>query len=214
MAFRLAQPSFSKGEISPKLRARFDVQSYQSALALAYNIVLLKEGGADKRVGTQLVAKAYSQDPAKPVRLAPFVYSIEQAYVLEFGQAYMRPLALGGVVLNAALTITGITQAANAKVSAAYHGYSVGDQVYFAGVAGMVEINGRIGTVVTVPDDGSFTVDIDTRGFSAFTGDSGGVTNTAPPDPDPPAPVVPPVVPPSKPPSIGGGGGGPRGVIP
>lgn len=218
MAFRVGQPNFSKGEIGPKLRARFDTQAYQSAAAKLLNVVILKEGGLTKRVGTRLVAKAYNQDPTEPVRLVPFVYSIEQAYVLEVGQGYMRPAALGGMVLNDALTITGITQAANAVVSCAYHGYSVGDQVFFSGVEGMVEINGRIATIVAVPSDSSYSIDLDTSSFSAFTGDTGGTTNTAPPDPDPPAVVVPPVVEPVSPPVVGGGGGGgrsnPREVLP
>jgi hypothetical protein len=123
------------------------------------------------------------------------------------GQGYMRPAALGGLVLEQPLTITAITKAANAQISAAFHGFLVGDQLYFNNVLGMVEINGLTGIVQTVPDGNNFTVNIDSRGFSTFTGDSGGVTNSGPPPAPPSPPPVPPPPPPPSPPDVGGGGG-------
>jgi len=72
-------------------------------------------------------------------------------------------------------TITGITQAANAKVSVANHPFSVDDEVDFEDVEGMTEINGQTGTVVDADPDAdgnAFTVDINTTGYSAYT--SGG----------------------------------------
>jgi hypothetical protein len=172
MAFRVGQPNFSRGEIGPKLRARFDTQAYQSACATLRNMVILKEGGVTKRVGMQIVARAYSQDPTKPVRLIPFTYSIVQAYVLEMGQNYMRPLAEGGAVLYSAKAISGISQSSHALVNAIGHGLSVGDQLYFSDIGGMTRLNKRIATVLTVPNANSVTIDIDTTLFSAFT--SGG----------------------------------------
>lgn len=200
---RLGQLNFSKGEIAEELIGRIDVPSYTAALKRARNVVILKYGGVTKRPGTRLVAVAYGQ--ADPVRLLPFQFSLTQAYVLEMGQGYMRPAANGGVVLEQQLKVTAITQAANAQVTSAYHGYSVGDQVYFFGIAGMSEINGLTGVVQSVIDDSNFTIDIDTTGFSAFI-DSDGDVRVGPPTPPPaPPPVVTPAPPPTPPRTTGSG---------
>jgi hypothetical protein len=196
--------NFSKGEIAEELLSRIDVPSYNAAAKQARNVIILKYGGLQKRPGTQLVAPAY--DSAEPVRLLPFQFSITQAYALEFGQAYMRAAANGGLVLETPLTISAITRAFRAQVTIAFHGYSVGDQIYFNDVAGMKEINGQVGTVLTVPDANNVTTNIDTTRYSAFTGDSGGIVNTAPPPPPPTPPVVPAPAPAPTPPPVSGGG--------
>jgi hypothetical protein len=208
MAFRVNVPSFSKGEIGPELVARTDVAAYGTGVRRARNVFIRKYGGLSKRMGTRFVAEVF--DSSQPVRLLPFQFSIEQAYALEMGQGYMRASALGGMVLNEELAIVGITKALQAQVTAALHAYSVGDQVYFKGVVGMDEINGRTGRVVAVTGADTFTVDIDTRAFGTFVSATGGITRVAPPPAPPEPPVVPPVVDPPEPPETGGGGGGPR----
>ena len=202
---RTGQPNFSKGVIAEELVARIDVASYASGLRRADNVIILKYGGVTKRPGTRLVAEVYADTG---VRLMPFQFSLEQTYALEMGQGYMRPAANGGLVIEDRLTITAITPGATTTIAAAYHGYAVGDQIFLDGVLGMTELNGRIVRVIGVADAGHFTVDIDSTGFAAFTGDSGGTTRSAPPPAPPPAPPVPPPAPPPDPPEIGGGGGG------
>lgn len=159
-------------------------------------------------VGAPVAATAITATMNSPVRLMPFQFSLEQTYALEMGHGYMRPAALGGLVIEEKLAIESITRGATTTVKAAYHAYSVGDQVYFNGVEGMIELNGRIGRVVSVGDSAHFTVDIDSTGFTAFTGDTGGVTRADAPVPPPPPPPVPPPPPPPPPPNTGGGGGG------
>jgi hypothetical protein len=69
----------------------------------------------------------------------------------------------------AGTTITAITQAIQAVVTAAGHGLAVDDLVYFTGITGgMVQLNTMVATVVAVSGT-SFTVDIDTRDFPAWT---------------------------------------------
>lgn len=183
MGVRVATANFSKGQISPELESRFDLDVYRAALRTANNVVIRRTGGVAKRPGTRMVAEALSAT----AKLIPFQFSDDQAYALEFGQAYMRPLALGGAVLETGLKVTAITKAANAKIAATKHGYKVGDQVYFKDIEGMVEINDRFLTVVSVVDANNFTIDIDSTGFSTFTGDTGQVnTETPPPEADPP----------------------------
>lgn len=70
-------------------------------------------------------------------------------------------------------TITAITQAATAQVTtSAAHGFTVGQTIYFSGVLGMTQINGLTGVVQTVPTGTTFTVNINSTTFSAYT--SGG----------------------------------------
>ncbi len=206
MAYRHAQPNMSKGILSDELLGRFDVAAYNAGLKRALNVIILKYGGITKRPGTRLVAEVY--DSSEPVRLIPFQFSLDQAYALEMGQGYMRPAALGGIVLHEELAVTGITKANPAQITAAFHGYSAGDQVILYGQAGMTEINGRILTVVASTGTNTFTVDLDTSGFGTWTANTGGITRGAPPDPDPTPPPVPAPTPSPTPPPVGGGGGG------
>lgn len=187
---RWGQFNFSKGELAPELLSRVDVPTYSTALKRARNVVALKYGGVTKRPGTRLVASVY--DATHQVRLIPFQFSLASSYMLEMGHGYMRIASNGGLVIETALTIHNITLGQTTVISANYHGYSVGDQVSFQGIAGCTQINGRIATVLAVPDVNSFVCDVDSRGFSAFVSDSGGIDNTAPPPPPPPPPTVPP----------------------
>lgn len=68
-------------------------------------------------------------------------------------------------------TVTGITKATQAVCTAAAHTRLVGDVVKFAAVVGMTEINGLVG-IVTAIAAGTFTVNIDSTGFTAYA--SGG----------------------------------------
>ncbi len=79
---------------------------------------------------------------------------------------------------NNAKAVTAITQAASAVVTVgAGHGYTVGRSVYFSGIGGMTQLNGRRGAVIAVAAN-TITVAINTTGFSAYT--SGGTVNTRP----------------------------------
>jgi hypothetical protein len=204
MGYRVASSNFTKGEISPEAEARFELPVYQAAVRRATNVKVQRTGGLKKRMGTRFVAEALSASS----RLIPFQFSDTQAYALEFAQAVMRPLALGGAVLEPGLKVTAITKAAHAQVTAAYHGYSAGDPVYFNTILGMVEINDRFLNVVLVIDDNNFTVDFDSTNASTFTGDTGGLVNAAPPPPPPPPPTVPPPTSDPLPPTTGSGSGG------
>lgn len=73
-------------------------------------------------------------------------------------------------------TITHITQAAVGAATplvttAAAHGYNIGDTVLFKGVVGMSQINGLTATVTSTPLATTFSIDIDTSGFSAYVSD-------------------------------------------
>ncbi|GEM_PF-786167 len=206
--FRAAQPNFSRGELAPALQARHDVDAWNAALRRARNVVILKHGGLSKRPGTELVAEVL--DDSAPNRLIPFQFSLTQSYALEMGQGYMAPCAHGGRVVEEELAISAISNATQAQVTAAFHGFATGDVVYLSGVAGPMGdlLNGRAWRVAGVVNEHSFTIAADTSALPAFTTAEGGTTRGAAPTPAPTAPAVP--EPASAPPApdIRGGGGG------
>lgn len=137
----LIQASFAKGELSPALFGRVDTAAYQVGLARAYNLVIHSYGGASNRPGTVFVAPQKDHDYA--ARLVPFAFNTTDAYMLEFGHLYMRVMRGGAHVLEAAKTITGVTQANPGVVTATSHGFSNGDDVFIQGVVGMTRLNLR-----------------------------------------------------------------------
>jgi hypothetical protein len=83
------------------------------------------------------------EDTAKdPVRLIPFEFSTEQAYILEFGKGYMRVMKDGGVVLESTKAISATTNATPVVVTTATHGYADGDEVFITGT-GVAAIDGK-----------------------------------------------------------------------
>jgi hypothetical protein len=91
------QTSFNGGEWSPLTYGRADLSKYKNALALCLNYVPTLQGSLTRRPGTRFVAETKGSGP---VRLVKFEFSITQAYVLEFGDQYIRFYANEGQLLN------------------------------------------------------------------------------------------------------------------
>lgn len=92
------QYSFNAGEISPLAHGRVDIDKYKNGCEILENAIPQVLGPARKRPGTRFVREV--KDSAKQVRLIPFEFSTTQAYVLEFGDTYIRFYTNGGVVLS------------------------------------------------------------------------------------------------------------------
>jgi hypothetical protein len=90
------QPSFSRGELSPRLSSRVDLTMYQTGLETCRNWIVLPHGGLTVRPGTRFVAEV--KDSAKEARLLPFEFSTDEAYVIVAGDAHFRFMRDGGVV--------------------------------------------------------------------------------------------------------------------
>lgn len=90
------QPSFTAGVLAPSLWARVDLAKYASGLKTATNVFIHPHGGVSNRAGLQFIGEV--KDSTKNVRLIPFVFNADQAYVLEFGDLYMRVWRDGGQV--------------------------------------------------------------------------------------------------------------------
>lgn len=197
--------NFTRGIFSPVVQARRDVEAWAAGARRLTNVTILKHGGVRKRPGTWFVYKLKDDDDE--TLMLPFTYAPGQSYALLMGQATMRPMALGGMVVSAGFGITGITQASPGAVTAPYHGLSDGDEVYLTGIEGMTQLNGRTVTVNVLTPDTFELVGIDTTDYDAFTGDDGTVRVGAP-TPPPTPPVVPPETPQPIPPVVIPGGGG------
>ncbi len=83
------QPTFAGGEFSPSMYARVDLPAmYAKGLKRCRNFTVLPHGGIRNRPGTKMIAAAGNSSYS--VRLIPFVSGNGVAYVLEFGQSYIR----------------------------------------------------------------------------------------------------------------------------
>ena len=135
------QSNFTAGELTPKLFGQIDFKKYANGLETLENMTVFPQGGAARRYGTRFVGPV--KDHTKTTRLIPFEFNVEQAYMLEFGDQYIRFYKDNGIITEANKTISAITKANPAVVTASSHGYSNGDEIVITGVVGMTEVNGK-----------------------------------------------------------------------
>ena len=99
-------------------------------------------------------------------------------YSTPAGLEYVPLSGLPSGAVNTNLTITGISQAANASITAT-HAFTAADigvtTVGFHNVVGMNQINTLTGVIQSVTSTTSFTVNINSTNFSAWV--SGGIAN-------------------------------------
>ena len=133
----VVQASFNSGEWSPKLYSRVDLAKYRSGAALLENFFVDYRGGASTRVGTAWVMQTKSAG----ARIINFQASFSVGYIIEIGDEYMRFFYQGSPVLETAFNITGATKANPCVLTVVGNNYAVGDWIYVAGIAGMVELN-------------------------------------------------------------------------
>ena len=88
--------NFTAGEITPKLFGRTDISKYDNGAETVENFLVQPHGGLSRRPGTRFVSEVKNSSNA--VRLIPFEFNVEQAYVLEFGPTYFRIYRDGGQV--------------------------------------------------------------------------------------------------------------------
>jgi hypothetical protein len=82
------QTSFGAGEFSELLHGQVELDRYKQALEICQNYIPSLQGGLVRRSGTKYVAS--TKTAANTARLVPFEFSITQAYILEFGDQYIR----------------------------------------------------------------------------------------------------------------------------
>lgn len=177
--------SFVSGELSPSFLGRNDKPQYRNGASTMRNMFVRYQGGAYSRAGFAYVGMCKQGAPnagaAGSINIPPrdinFQVSINQGFVLEFGNLYMRIKSAGAYVIETAQAVTGITQANPGVITIPSHGYNNGDWIFASGLGGMTEFNGLTWVVQNVTAN-TFTLTdlfgnpINTTGFPAWT--SGG----------------------------------------
>jgi hypothetical protein len=181
--FKFLQNNFTSGQLSPLVSKRSDFDRYKNGAKTLKNVQVMTQGGVTARTGSKFIAE--TKDSSAASELIPFKFSATDAYMLEFGNLYMRVYKDSGLVLNADQSITGITQANPAVVT--YSGadnFANGDQIFITEVVGMTEVNdSRLYYTVANVNTGANTFElqdrdgtnIDSTSFTAYS--SGGVIN-------------------------------------
>ena len=108
------QTNFNSGEWSPLAYGRVDLAKYKNGLSLCSNFMPMQQGGLTRRPGTRFVA-AVKNSTYIP-RLQRFEFSITQAYILEFGDYYVRFYTLDGQLLNGGNPYEVVTSYSSADV--------------------------------------------------------------------------------------------------
>lgn len=167
------QPTFVRGELSPRLFSRIDIDHWKMGLAECVNFIVLKQGGIRRRSGTRWVN--FAKERTRRARLQKFVFSTLQAYALEFGDFYVRFYANGGIVnKNAASGIT--FSGGGSNVNWTGHVLSANDPVSFSASGGVLPTPLALGVtyyVKTVVDPDTFTISA-TPGGADIVFDSAG----------------------------------------
>ncbi len=118
------QGDFSAGELSPLLYGRTSVPRYKQGLDTCTNYLPTLQGPLVRRPGTKYLTNV--KDSSTPPALIPFNFSETQAYVLEFGNNYVRFYTNGGQVVTSGTlySAVGAYGAGNSPVSFLFPFYS------------------------------------------------------------------------------------------
>lgn len=134
--------TFNTGEVSEVMEGRIgDFDRMKGAMSVSLNGFPLTQGPWTRRSGTGFCDEVrYS---LKDTRSVSFVYSTTQAYVLEFGDQYVRVKKNRAPVYDSTNTITGVSSGLPGIMIYAGADPANGDDFDVSGVVGMVELNGR-----------------------------------------------------------------------
>lgn len=84
------------GEFSPRMEGRMDIPQYLNSCRKLENFLVRQQGGVDRRPGSVYVATA--KTAAQSPRLEDLVIDNDNAFVLEFGENYIRFFKNGAIV--------------------------------------------------------------------------------------------------------------------
>lgn len=137
--------NFSAGEVSPLIKDRVDLATYQNSCLTLENCFILPQGGLVGRSGTYFIYDS-KNSTTDTCRLTPFHFSNTQAYCLEFGNEYIRFYKDSGII---------IADSPAAWVTATY--YIEGDFVTSGGVTHRCLVGHLSGTFATDESAGKWT---------------------------------------------------------
>ena len=109
------QDSFNGGIFSPSLAGHVSAPRRSSAVSEMQNLIPMIQGPATRRGGTRFSFEV--KDSAKQTALLEFEFSVEQAFIVEMGDLYMRFYKDNAIITETAIDITAITSATPPVVS-------------------------------------------------------------------------------------------------
>ena len=135
------QSNFNGGEISEVMFGRPDVDKYQTGLKTCLNFIPLLQGPVERRPGTVFIKEVKTSSLS--TRVVRFEFSTTQAYILEFGNLYVRFYKDNAAILGSTTTISGATKANPCVVTDTSHPYTNGQEIFITAVVGMTELNDK-----------------------------------------------------------------------
>lgn len=94
---RLTQTSFSRGEITPALYMRTEIEQYSLGCKKIKNGFIHQEGCVSNRSGLEFCGEVKNSEDE--TRLLPFSFNSEQTYIIEAGDKYFRFIQDGGYII-------------------------------------------------------------------------------------------------------------------
>lgn len=160
--------SFNAGEFSGLLEGRTDLERYPASLRKLMNYIAAPQGPAISRSGTVFVTPA--SNTGEYSALLPFVFSNEQAKLLEFASDRIRLVDEDGLQVYASVAAT-VTSGANAPIvfTSASLGANVGDQVVLSGFPVSYNLNGETAKI-TAKLGTSYTLDLEYPNATVVSG--------------------------------------------
>lgn len=150
--------SFNAGEFSELLAGRVDLDRYPASLRSLVNYIAAPQGPAISRSGTAFIAPV--SDETKYSNIIPFVFSNEQAKILEFASDRIRFFDEDGVQVFPSVSASVVSGAGAAiEINAPGLDASVGDQVVLSGFPLSYNLNGEIANVTAAAGD-DYTLDV------------------------------------------------------
>jgi hypothetical protein len=183
--------SFNAGELSPSLDGRVDLSKYSAGCKRLENFIPMVQGPARRRSGTRFVNEVKTS--ANRTWLVRFEFSETQAYILEFGNQYIRFYTNHGQVISGGSAFEIASPYTSADLSNANGTLRIrfvqsGDVVYIVHPSYAPRKLSRFGpvnwTLTTVDFEGGPFIDIDpdqtTTVFASATTGTVTLTSSAP----------------------------------
>lgn len=126
---QLPQLSFTRGVIDPALHARVNTADYATGLSEAENAIILPQGGIWNRPGTKYLTDVTIAGSTGEARTIPFIFSVDQSYVLVFVEGRMYVIKDGGIVQSGGSDYYLATGLASVDLSAIRYA-QVADELY------------------------------------------------------------------------------------
>lgn len=127
------QEGFSAGELSQAMRGQYNNALYYRSTSRQENFISMAQGPAYFRPGTERQMQTRGGEEAFFI---PFIFSEDDAFVLEFTNLKMRVHSATGIVYSTSIVITDITEQAETLITSNAHGYSNDDSIHFQGLSG------------------------------------------------------------------------------